>query len=181
MALLKFIYKNGLWLSGPVFCCGIILLWFFVATAARLGARNRICDLPLKAEQMVEFAEAGKVVLWLEGPLLTTRFGGLSFELVGAEAPSPKGRKVLFRQPSSSFSKIRVPARVFTIADSGRYLLHIKGLDAAKPGDENHRVIFTRPYLHQTIGCILGILLGAFLTIGSIVNFLLRLSLGGNR
>ncbi len=36
-----------------------------------------------------------------------------------------------------------------------------------------------RPYLPQTIGCILGILLGAFLAIGSIVNFFIRLSEGG--
>jgi hypothetical protein len=85
----------------------------------------------------------------------------------------------LFRQGSSGFSKVRIADRIFTIPYPGTYVLHSKGLGASKPGDEKHRIIFMRPYLSQTIGCILGILLGAFLAIGSIVNFFIRLSEGG--
>ena len=179
MAILTFFYKNGLWLSWPVFGLGVFLLWFFIMTVIRLGDKNRLCSLPLEAEQSVEFSEAGQVILWLEGPLLTTRFGGLSFELTGIDGSSLQGRMALFRQGSSGFSKVRIADRVFTIPYPGTYVLHTKGLGAAKAGDEKHRIIFMRPYLPQTIGCILGILLGAFLAIGSIVNFFIRLSEGG--
>jgi hypothetical protein len=85
----------------------------------------------------------------------------------------------LFRQGSSGFSKARMADRVFTIPHPGIYVLHTKGLGVPKAGDEKHRIIFMRPYLPQTIGCILGILLGAFLAIGSIVNFFIRLAEGG--
>src|SRR5512138_2794422 len=105
MTLLTFLYKNGLWLSWPIFGSGIFLLCFCIVTVVRLGDKNRICSLPLVAEQTVEFAEAGQAILWLEGPKFTTRFGGLSFELTGAEGPSLKGRMALFRQGSSGFSK----------------------------------------------------------------------------
>ncbi len=179
MALLTFFYKNGLWLSWPVCGLGMFLLWFFIMTVVRLGDKNRLFSLPLEAEQSVEFREPGQVILWLEGPLLTSRFGGLSFELTGSDGSSLKGRMALFRQGSSGFSKVRIADRIFTIPYPGTYVLHSKGLGASKPGDEKHRIIFMRPYLSQTIGCILGILLGAFLAIGSIVNFFIRLSEGG--
>jgi hypothetical protein len=179
VALLTFFYKNGLWLSWPVCGLGVFLLWFFIVTVVRLGDKNRLCSLPMEAEQTVEFSEAGQAILWLEGPLLTTRFGGLSFELTGPDGSLLKGRMALFRQGSSGFSKARIADRVFTIPYPGRYILHIKGLGTAKAGDEKHRIIFMRPYLPRTIGCILGILLGAFLAIGSIVNFFIRLSEGG--
>ncbi len=178
MDILIFFFKYGLWLSWPVFALGVFLLWFFIVTAVRLGVRNRICSLPLEAEQSVEFAGAGQVILWLEGPLLTSRFGGLSFELTGSDGLLLKGRMALFRQGSSGFSKVRIADRVFTIPYPGKYVLHVKGLGTPKAGDEKHQIIFMRPYLFQTIGCILGIILGAFLTIGSIVNFFLRLSQG---
>ncbi len=108
MAILTFFYKNGLWLSWPVFGLGVFLLWFFIMTVIRLGDKNRLCSLPLEAEQSVEFSEAGQVILWLEGPLLTTRFGGLSFELTGIDGSSLQGRMALFRQGSSGFSKVRI-------------------------------------------------------------------------
>ena len=179
MVIVSFFYKNGLWVSPLLFALGVYLLWFFIVTVVKLGDKNQISSVPLAAEQKVDFAEAGQVILWLEGPLFTTRFGGLSFELTGIDGSSLKGRMALFRQGSSGFSKTRIADRIFTIPNPGPYVLHTKGLGDPKAGDEKHRIIFMRPYLPQTIGCILGILLGAFLTIGSIVNFFLRLSGAG--
>jgi hypothetical protein len=179
MAILTFFYKNGLWLSWPVFGLGVFLLWFFIVTVIRLGDRNRLCSLPLTAEQSVEFGEAGKATLWLVGPLFFTRCRGLSFELTGSDGSVLTGRMILLRQASSGFSRARIPVRIFSIPSPGTYTLHVKGLGDAKAGDEKHRLIFMRPYLPQTIGCILGILAGAFLAIGSIVNFFIRLSAGG--
>jgi hypothetical protein len=180
MDILTFFYENGLWLSWPSFGLGVFLLWFFIATVIKVARRNRICSLPLTTEQNVEFSRAGKVILWLEGPLFTTRFGGLSFELKAGDGSVLKGRMALLRQGSSSFSKARIADRIFSVPHPGAYVLHAKGLGAPKAGDEQHGIIFMRPYMPQTIGCILGILLGAFLCIGSIVNFFLRLSQGSS-
>ncbi len=178
MFILSFLYKNGLWISVPLFGLGVFLLWFFIVTMVGLGDKNRICSVPLLAEQDVEFAEAGRVVLWLEGPLLTARFAGLTYELTGSDGSYIKGRMTWFRIRSTSLSKVRIVDRILTIPYPGRYVLHTKGLGASQAADDKHRLIFMRPYLPQTIGCILGIILGAFLTIGSIVLFSLRLSQG---
>jgi hypothetical protein len=179
MAVLTFLYKNGLWLSWPLFGLGVFLLWFCIVTVVRLGDKNLICSLPLEAEQSVDFAEAGQVILWLKGPQLTTRFAGISYELTGMDGSSNRGRMCLFRLRSSGWSKMRFTDRVFTLSYPGRYVLHIRGLGDPRPNDDKHRILFMRPYLPQSIGCVLGILLGSFLVIGSTVNFILRLTQGG--
>lgn len=174
MSVLTFIYKNGLWLSWPLFFLGILLLWFFITTAVKLGDRHRICSLPLQPLQDLEFPAPGKVILWLEGPQLTSRFRHLKFELTGSDGSSLTGRRVLFRSRSSGFAKVRISDRIFEIPHAGRYVLHTDGLGESRDGDEQHRLVFMRPYQVQVIGGILGILLGAFLVIGSVVNFCLR-------
>jgi hypothetical protein len=179
MVVLTFLYKNGLWLSWPLFGLGIFLTWFCIVTVVRLGEKNRICSLPLEAEQNVEFIEAGQVILWLEGPQLTTRFAGISYELTGMDGSSNRGRRTLFRLRSSGWSKMHFTDRVFTLAYPGRYVLHTHGLGDPRAADDKHRILFMRPYLVQSIRCILGILLGSFLIIGSTVNFILRLTQGG--
>jgi hypothetical protein len=148
-------------------------------TVIRLGKENRICSLPLETEQSVEFSEAGRVVLWLEGPQLTRRFAGLSYELTGMDGSSNQGRMCLFRLRSSGWSKVRITDRVFTLSYPGRYVLHTRGLGDPRASDDKHRILFMRPYLVRSLCCILGILLGSLLVVGSTVNFILRLTQGG--
>jgi hypothetical protein len=174
VAILSFLNKNGLWISWPLLGLGVFLLWFFILKVIRLGSTKIICNLPLTAEQEVEFPEAGRVILWLEGPLLTTRFAGIAYELTGSDGSSTKGRRTWFRIHSSSFSRVRIVDRVFEVPHPGRYVLRTNGLGAPRAADDKHRILFMRPYLPQSIGCILGILLGSFLVIGSIVNFSIR-------
>lgn len=174
MSVLTFVYKNGLWLSWPLFCLGVLLLWFFITTAVKLGDRHRICSLPLQPEQVVEFPAAGKVILWLEGPQLTSRFRDLTFELTGSDGATVPGRGVLFRTRSSSLSRVRISDRIFQVPHAGGYALHTRGLGETRDGDAQHRLVFMRPYQVQVIGAVLGIVLGALLVIGSVVNFCLR-------
>ena len=178
MTLLTFFYKNGLWLSWPVILLGVGLLYFYILTAVRMGATYRLHTLPLVAEQTVDFDQSGVAGLWLEGPLLTSRFAGLAYELTGSDGLPVESRRALSRQRSSSFSRVRLLDHVYTIPRAGRYILRIRGLGPPQATDENHQLVFMRPHLFRTIGCVLGILLGAALTIGGIVNFLLRLSQG---
>jgi len=175
MTLLSFFYRHGLWLSWPFLLLGLFLLGFFILTLARMGDKHRVCALPLTAEQTVEFKQGGVVVLWLEGPLLTSRFSGLSFGLTGSDGSLVKGRRPGFPLRSSSFSRARFNHRVFTLPAPGCYKLNTKGLGAPRPTDEDHELVFMRPYGAMLPGYVLGILLGSFLTIGSLVNFLLRL------
>lgn len=178
MPFLMFLYRHGLWLSWPLLALGVFLLWTFISTAARLGERNRIGVLPLAAEQHLDFPEAGKVVLWLEGPQLTPRFKDLTFELHGSDGTVLKGSPVLLRNRSAGTTRVRISDRTFAIPHAGGYTLVTGGLGEARPGDENHNLVFMRPHQVQTVTAVLGIVLGAVLAIGALVNFFLRLSRG---
>lgn len=180
MNLLPFLNKNGMWFSPLLFFLGMFLLWFFIATVTRLGGKNRLCSVPLIAMQDVEFAEVGRVVLWAEGPLLSGRLAGLSYALIGLEGSAVEGRANWFPLKSSSFSRVRLVERIFTIPRPGRYVLHVRGLGAPQAADEKYQLIFMRPYLLQTVGCVLGIIFGAFVTIGSILYFMYS-RFGGGR
>lgn len=173
---LTFINRHGLWLSWPLFGLGVVLVWFGIMTVVRLSERHRLCRLPLAPEQVVEFDEARRVILWFEGPLLSARSAGLSFGLTATNGQAVEGNSPWFPLRPSTFSTVRTTKRCFEIPAPGRYILKIEGLGATKPSDENHQLVFMRPYLAQSIGCVLVIILGGFLGIGSLVNFLLRLS-----
>jgi len=176
MDVLTLLARHGAWLLAAGLGLGVFLLWRFIRAATRLMDKNCICRLPLVAEQPVDIGQAGRVILWLEGPLLTTRFKGVNFELTNTDGALVKGRLALFRQGSSGFSKARMADRVFTIVRPGRHVLHAKGLGAPRNGDERHGLLLMRPFLVQTVRCILGIVAGAFLIIGSVVGLLILLS-----
>ena len=178
MTMFSFIYRNGILISLLLFGLGVALLWFFILTVVRLEQKNRICSVPLVAEQEVEFTEAGPVILGVEGPFLTTRFGNLSYELQGGDGISMPGRGLWLRTRTTSLKRIvHLKIAAFEIRYPGRYALRIRGLDNPRPDDAHHRIIFTKPHRAQTIGTIVGIVLGGILTIGSLVLFILRCTL----
>lgn len=178
MRFLSVLHRQGLWLSWPFLVAGLALLGGAILIVVSLGERNRLCVLPLTERQTVTLDEGGRVALWVEGPLLTTRFAGLSFELAGSDGSEVKGRQNWFPLSSSGLSRGRALKRLFTVPRAGSYTLRIAGLGATQPSDENHQIVLMRPLLVKTIGCVLGIVLGAGLVIGSLVNFLLRLAKG---
>lgn len=179
MAFLTFVYKNGLWLSWPVFGLGVFLIVKSILLVMKLEQRNLILSVPLLAEQQVEFIETGTVALWVDGPLFSLKFLGLDFELRDSAGLPVANRRNLFPLSSTSFSRGRMLARLFTISHPGTYTLRVSGKPLPETDDGEHRLVFMRPYLAETVGCVLGILLGALLTIGSLVNFLLRLLSSG--
>jgi hypothetical protein len=147
----------------------------------RLEGKNHICSVSLLPEQHVDFAEAGRVALGLEGPFLSTRFANLSYELQGSDGLSMSGERRWFRTRTTSLKgRVRLEIAEFEIRYPGRYALRIHGLGSPQPDDVRHRIFFAKPHLAQTIGCILGIVLGGLLTIGSLVLFILRCTLKGD-
>jgi hypothetical protein len=75
---------------------------------------------------------------------------------------------VIFRTTVSGFSTVRFPVRSFEIPHAGEYRLRVDGIDPAKDVSRV-QLIVTRPYTASVIGCILILLAGGILLIGSSV------------
>jgi hypothetical protein len=178
MSVLTWIYRNGIWIAPPVFVIAAALLIFFILIVVRVVKQAHLLSVPLVAQQEIEFAEPGRVVLCTQGPLLSRRFAGLDYELAGNGIPI-EGRTTWFHSKTSGFSWVRMEAKSYKIPWPGRYTLRIKGLEPGIATDPEHQIVFMRPHLARSIGCVVGIVLSGILFIGSIVLFFLRLSSRG--
>jgi|MudIll2142460700_1097286.scaffolds.fasta_scaffold24527_2 hypothetical protein len=174
MSFLSFLYRNGLRVSIPVFLLSAVLLVFFISNVVRVVREAPLLSVPLLGEQEIEFAEAGPVVLCIQGPRASLRFANLNFELIGKGAPL-EGRRVWFRGRTSGISWVRMEDRSYTIPWTGRYVLQIKGLEPGNAVDSRHQIVFVRPHLGRSIGYVIGIVAASLLFIGSVVLFFLRL------
>jgi hypothetical protein len=178
MTFLNVLYRNGIWISIPLFLAAAAALTASIAGLAGLGAKDLLFFAPLKDQQQVRFSEAGPVVLSVEGPRATDRFANLAYELVAGNDAVVKGRTTWLHTRRSGMSSVQMEMERFEIPLPGRYILRIKGLGRGQSEDPAHRIVFTRPNRVQTIGYILGIILSAGLLIGSAVFFVLRLIKG---
>lgn len=179
MTFLNFLYRNGFWIAVPLFGIAVAMLIFFIPSLTGLEKKRQLFSVPLLEKQDVEFAEAGRVVLCVEGPLLTSRFANLAYELSDASNTRLKSWTSWFHQRSSGFSKVRMEMQSFEIPAPGDYVLRIRGMEGVQAGDSEHRIVFMKPHLPQTVGYILGIVLASGLLIGSLVLFILRLTSKG--
>ncbi len=175
MAVLSILYKYGIWISIPAFIISVFLLVKCIAGVIRTGREAQLFSVPLRDRQEIEFTEAGRVVLCMEGPLLSRRFAKLKYELTGPDGMAVESRMVLFRMRTTGFSKARLELKTYDIAYPARYVFEIEGLGAERPSDADHRMVFTRPHFARTMAYVLGIVFAAMLTIGSFVFFLMRL------
>lgn len=175
MTALSSLYRQALWLAIPGLVAALFLLVRTIAGLVRTVRRARLFSAPLVESQEVEFAEAGRVVLAVEGPLLSRRHAGLRYELVGPYARHVPARPVLFRAVTSGASRSSVQLRVLDIERPGRHVLRIRGLGGARPDDAKHCVVFLRPHLAKSVGYVVGIVCCAGLVIGSLLLVLWRL------
>lgn len=178
MSFFSLVYRYGLWISIPVFAFAVVMLIFLIKSVIRMKAEKTIMSVPAVEQQHVEFTEAGNVVLSIEGPLLTTRFGGVKYELIASDGSHVKGHATLFHSRSSSFTKVRMEMRSFELPYPGRYTLKLINFGPPKQKDEEHSIVFMKPNLAQSVGYVLGIVFSGMLFICSIVLFLMRLLLG---
>ncbi|MGV8073559.1 MAG: hypothetical protein AB2L11_03210 [Syntrophobacteraceae bacterium] len=175
LSFLNFLYGNGLWISVPIFAAGLWLLVSFIRNVVRLRKESEILSVSPAEQQYIEFGEAGRVVLCIEGPLFTRRFAKTDFDLSADDGTPVRGRTTWFHARSSSFSKARMEMKLFDLPTAGRYALRISNWGTSRAGDEEHRIVFMKPHLTQMVIYIVGIVLSSFLVIGSIVLFLMRL------
>jgi hypothetical protein len=176
MSVLSFLDRNLLWIAPPLICVSALLLGLCIRSEIRLVKEAKLLSVPLVAEQTVEFLEARRVVLCIEGPRLSTRFAGLSYELTTGDGAPVEGRAAWFGARTTGVKWVRFEVRVYEIPHPGRYVLRVQGLGPAQARDAEHRLVFMRPHLAQAFGYLMGMILsfGAFIT--SLVFFLIRLT-----
>ncbi len=177
MSFFSYLYRNGLWISVPLFFIAAALLVYFILSVIRVVGQAHLFSVPVIEQQEIEFTNAGRVILCTQGPLISFRFAKLDYELTGDGIPV-EGRTTWFHSRTSGFSWRRMEIKSYRIPRPGRYILRIKGLDPGVKPDSEHQIVFMRPHLGRSIGCVIGIVLGGVLFIGSIVLFFLRLSKG---
>ncbi len=175
MAFLEFIWSYAVWVLMPAFCLGVALLVWCIVSVVRVVRAAVLVRLPLLKEQTLIFSRPGPVVLCAEGPRFTTRFAGLSYEMVSEDGMAVPVRTTWFHATTSGFSTARMEVRRFSVPQTGNYTLRVSGLGGAKAGDEKHQLVFVKPHLPAVVAHVLGIILSAGLTIGSLVLFLMKL------
>jgi hypothetical protein len=175
MAFLSFIFKYGIWISIPAFIFFVILLIICITGVVRTGRQARLLSVPLVDRQEIEFIEVGRVVLCMEGPILSRRFAKLEYELTGPDGISAKSRPVLFRASTTSLTKAKMELRVYEVTHLGRHIFQIRGLGGEKPSDAEHRMVFTRPNLARSMAYVIGIVFASIFAISSTVLFFMRL------
>ncbi len=175
MAFLSVIYKHGIWISIPAFIFFVILLIICITGVVRTGRQAILLSVPLVDRQEIEFIEVGRVVLCMEGPILSRRFAKLEYELTGPDGVSAKSRPVLFRASTTSLTKAKMELRVYEVTHLGRHIFQIRGLGGEKPSDAEHRMVFTRPNLARSMAYVIGIVFASIFAIGSTVLFFMRL------
>jgi hypothetical protein len=175
MFLLSLIYRNGIWISVPVFILSAAALVYLIKDVIKVMREAHLISVPLVEEQEVEFTEPGRVVLCVEGPLFTTQFARLSYRLIGSDGRPVESRRSWFRSRSSGLSKVRMELEYYRITSPGSHGLQIQGL---RPGEEpgaDNRIVFMRPHLARSLVRVVGIVLASVLLIGSLVLFFMRL------
>jgi len=175
MAFLSVIYKHGIWISIPAFIFFVILLIICITGVVRTGRQARLLSVPLVDRQEIVFIEVGRVVLCMEGPILSRRFAKLKYELTGPDGVSAKSRPVLFRASTTSLTKAKMELRVYEVTHLGRHIFQIRGLGGEKPSDAEHRMVFTRPNLARSMAYVIGIVFASIFAISSTVLFFMRL------
>jgi len=180
MAVLSFLYRNGLWISVPAFLLSLALVIFFIVSIIRIVRKSPIIRVPIVKQQEIEFTEGGRMDLCIEGPQLTTRFAGLDYALISPYGTEVMGHGVLFRTRTSWISQVRMKLKTYEIPHPGRYAFQIQGLKEDWTPDTKHRIVFAKPYTAVLVGYIIGVVFSALFNIGSIVLFFMRFTSMGN-
>lgn len=175
MPFWSFLYRHWTFIAIPVMLAATAALISLILGLIATVRHSLILRVPLAPRQEIEFAEAGTVVLNMEAPRFSTRFAHLDFGLTGIGGDTIPGHRQLVRSRTSGVTLVKVALLSYDIPRPGRFLLTIGGLDAPRPGDERHSIVFTRPIGLKTVGFIVGIILSAGILITSLVFFVLSL------
>jgi hypothetical protein len=169
-------YRNWIWLGVPVMLAAAAALGLSIARVIAVMKKAHLFKVPFAASQAIEFLEAGRVILSVEGPRFTMRFAGVGFVIQDPGGAIIESHPALFRATTSGVTTVRMELRKFNIPMPGRYVLNMTGLGEPREGDDRHSVVFMKPHLRHTMVSVLSIVLSSVVLILSLVFFLMRVA-----
>jgi hypothetical protein len=146
---------------------GVFLTIAMVVRLVRIARQPELARAPVAATAPVAFEATGDAELAIEGPLFTSRFRGLSFELVDAAGVPVALRQLWMRASSGGFSRTRMSLYRCEIRQPGTYEVRVAGLDPATDYGAC-AVVFVRPYAANLFVTVVALLASIGLTAASV-------------
>lgn len=174
-SVLAVLHRHWIWIGPPLMVAAVVALVVLIQGTVAVERGSVLVRLPLLETQEITFEEPGPVALAIEGPLGTTRFARVNFELTSLAGELIRGHTVAFRTRSSGFSKARLELMRFDLPWTGGYVLLMSGLGAPQERDAAHSVVFTRPHRLLVAAFVLGIVAASSVFITSLVFLVGRL------
>ncbi|MEQ9639420.1 MAG: hypothetical protein RIM84_05285 [Alphaproteobacteria bacterium] len=161
--------------SVPALLAAASLLLYAIRRTVVSWRANKLHTLPLTAEQVVDLAETGPMVLHAHGPRFSMTFMGLDYEIrrVEDDAEVPLGR-AWFAFRTNGFGKARVPLRRFVVDRPGPHRLLVRHLTPDRE-IEDRELWITRGDGPRMALRVAGIIVGGWLTIGALILTILAL------
>ena len=146
---------------------GVFLTVAMVIRLVRIARQPELARAPVAPTAPVAFDVAGAAELAIEGPFFTSRFRGLSFELVDPAGVPVALRQLLIRASSGGFSRTRMSLYRCEIPQPGPYEVRVAGLD---PGTDygDCAVVFVRPYAADLFVTVVALLASIGLAAASV-------------
>lgn len=159
-----------LFVGVGTFSLGMYTLCILIARLRKTLRDAVELSVPIQENQRIAFPTSGEKCLHVEGPLFTTKFAGLTFELIDERAQRPvQLRPVLFRcSTTTGLSRARLMFKRFFIDHAGIYLFSIHGMPSGFDSSKL-AIVFTKPYRTQAVSSIIGLVLSGMLVIASII------------
>jgi hypothetical protein len=123
---------------------GIVLSALSIVRLVRLARQPELARAPIVPQSTVTFAQAGPAELGLEGPLFTSKFRDLGFELLDPAGQPVRLDRLWTRTSSSGFARTRLSLYGIHIAQPGAYAVRVTGIDPEIDYREC-AVVFVRP------------------------------------
>jgi hypothetical protein len=170
------VYKSWIWIGIPLILASGVALWMLIPGVIALTKGSSLFRVPLREKQEIEFIEAGRVTLNMEGRRFTNRFAGVNFELYGAGGRRIPDSPSLLRKRSSGITDVRMELLSYDIPDPGRYLLVMTGLGSDEPDGGSEAIVFMKPHTAKTVAYAAGIAVASCIFIASMVILIMRLN-----
>lgn len=155
-------------LTVPVFVVAAVLLGLTIRSLIRAVRASVVASVALRAKERLALPRAGNYDLYGEGTFMSRDFGALEFSLSDSAGAAVPLHSVLFRTKVSSFTRVRLKLRHFTVADAGTFTLRVTGIRENQ--DPENRIVIATPVTMKMVLHILVIVVLAMLTIGSLVG-----------
>ncbi len=167
--------RYWIWAGIPATAVGLAFLILSIRGVVLTINKAHLFKVPVAEKQEIQFAEAGPVVLSIEGPRFSGRFAHITFELRGVNGDPVGGHPNLFHARTSGISTARMEMSTYDIPRPGSYLLSMTGSGVGQAGDPTDAVVFMKPHLGRSMAYVIGIVLASGVFIASLVLFLLSL------